>query len=208
MDFFDFYGYTQMLFARAKTRSVYIFLFGKVGRGAWIKKPAQIYGAPNISIGNEVRIEKGAIFYAVKYYGGKKYDSRIILGDGTFANRDLNLTAAYEINIGKEVVFGPNVFVTDFDHGYEDVTKSRLQTDLVSKGPIQIGDRCWIGANSFIGSGVTLGEYCVVAANSVVTKNFPPYSVVAGVPAKLIKKYDPSKDEWIKVNNKLCLEEK
>lgn len=206
MDYFDLYGYAQMLVAMAKTRWFYGFLFGKVGKGAWIKKPAQIYGAPNIIIGNGVRIERGSIFYAVKFYGDKKFNSRIILGDGTFANRDLNLTAAFEINIGKEVVFGPNVFLTDFDHGYEDVAKSRLQTELVSKGPINIGDRCWIGANSFIGSGVILGEYCVVAANSVVTKSFPPYSVVAGVPAKLIKKYDPLKKKWIKVDNNFCLE--
>ncbi|MGK5057730.1 acyltransferase [Janthinobacterium sp. LB2P49] len=206
MDFFDLFGYAKMLFCKAKTRWIYAYLFGKIGKGVWIKKPAQIYGAQNIFIGDDVRIERGGIFYAVKYYGGKKYNSRIVLGNGTFANRDLNLTSAYEINIGKEVVFGPNVFLTDFDHGYDDVKKSRLQTDLISKGPINIGDRCWIGANSFIGSGVELGEYCVVAANSVVTKSFPAYSVIAGVPAKLIKVYDPSIGSWIKVNKKTCLE--
>lgn len=207
MDFFDFLGYAKILFYKVKTRWIYAFLFGKIGKGSWIKKPTQIYGAPNIFIGDDVRIEQGCIFYAVKYYGGKKYDSRIFLGDGTFANRDLNLTSAYEIDIGKEVVFGPNVFLTDFDHGYNDVMKSRLQTDLISKGPIRIGDRCWIGANSFVGSGVQLGEYCVVAANSVVTKSFPAYSVVAGVPAKLVKKYDPLINDWIKVNEKIYLEE-
>lgn len=208
MDYFDLYEYALMLFAKMKTRWFYAFLFGKMGKGCWLKKPAQIYGAPNIEIGHGVRIERGSIFYAVRNYGDKKYNSRIVLGEGTFANRDFNVTAAFEINIGREVVFGPNVFLTDFDHGYEDVTKSRLQTDLISKGPIHIGDRCWIGANSFIGSGVTLGEYCVVAANSVVTKSFPPYSVLAGVPAKLIKKYDPLEEKWIKVDNKPCLEEK
>jgi acetyltransferase-like isoleucine patch superfamily enzyme len=199
MDFYDFYSYLQGLFAKIKSRFIYSYIFGKVGHKTWIKKPDQVFGAGRIFIEDEVRIERGSILYAVKRYGKKEYRSRINIGRGTFANRHLNLTAAFTMNIGEEVVFGPNVFLTDFDHGYEDLQKSRLDTELVSKGPISIGDRCWIGANSFIGSGVTLGEGCVVAANSVVTRSFPSFSVVAGSPAKLIKKYNADDRHWEKV---------
>lgn len=196
MDFFDFYSYFQDILARIKSRVIYSLIFGKIGNRSWIKKPDQVFGASRIFVSDEVRIERGAILYAVKRYGSQDYRSRINIGKRTFANRYLNLTAAFTMNIGEEVVFGPNVFLTDFDHGYEDIKKSRLDTELVSKGPITIGDRCWIGANSFIGSGVTLGEGCVVAANSVVTRSFPSFSVVAGSPAKLIKKYNADDKHW------------
>lgn len=128
------------------------------------------------------------------------------IGSNTFANKDFNATSAFSIKIGNQVVFGPNVFLTDFDHGYEDIHMARLDTDLVSKGPISIGDRCWLGANVFVGSGVSLGEYCVVAANSVVTKSFPAFSVIAGSPAKMVKQYDPEQDAWVKVNNKIQMD--
>lgn len=200
MGFFDLYNYGGIFFSKIKSRFFYIFFFGKIGKQVWIKNPDQIYGADRIFIGDDVHIEAGSILYAVKRYGKDTYDCRIIIGRKTFANRNLNLTAAFEIKIGDEVVFGPNVFLTDFDHGYENIEKSRLETDLVSKGPVNIGNRCWIGANSFIGSGVTLGEGCVVAANSVVTKSFPAFSVVAGIPAKIIKKYDSTEKQWIKIN--------
>lgn len=200
-DFFDFYGYAQSMIAKIKTRCLYGLIFGKIGKDVWIKKPSQIYGAGRIYFEDGVRLERGAILYVVKYYGKTAYTGRIVIGENTFANRDLNLTAAFDMIIGEKVVFGPNVFVTDFDHGYEDLKNSRLETELISKGPVAIGNRCWIGANTFIGSGVTLGEGCVVAANSVVTKSFPPFSVIAGVPAKIIKKYDSSENQWVRVKN-------
>lgn len=206
MDFFDFYNLAHVIFAKMKTKLVYGFLFGSVGKGAWIKKPEQIFGASRLYIGPGVRIERGAILYAVRYYAGKDYAGMVEIGSNTFANKDFNATSAFSIKIGNQVVFGPNVFLTDFDHGYEDIYMARLDTDLVSKGPISIGDRCWLGANVFVGSGVSLGEYCVVAANSVVTKSFPAFSVIAGSPAKMVKQYDPEQDAWVKVNNKIQMD--
>ncbi|MGK5008334.1 acyltransferase [Janthinobacterium sp. MDB2-8] len=203
MDFFDFYNLAHVTCSKIKTRWIYGMTFGRIGKGAWIKKPEQIFGASRLNIGAGVRIERGAILYAVKYYAGKDYTGTIEIGKKTFANKHFNATSAFGIHIGDEVVFGPNVFLTDFDHGYEDIRMARLETDLVSKGPISIGDRCWLGANVFVGSGVSLGEYCVVAANSVVTKSFPAFSVIAGSPAKVVKRYDPEQRSWVKVNNKI-----
>jgi len=206
MDFFDFYNFVHIMCSKIKTRFIYRLSFGSIGKGTWIKKPEQIFGASRLYIGSGVRIERGAILYAVKYYSDKNYMGLIEIGKNTFANKGFNATSAFNIKIGNEVVFGPNVFLTDFDHGYEDISMARLNTDLVSKGPIFIGDRCWLGANVFVGSGVSLGEYCVVAANSVVTKSFPPFSVIAGSPAKVIKRYDSEQRAWVRVNNKVQLD--
>ncbi len=69
----------------------------------------------------------------------------------------------------------------------------------VSVKPVVIGDECWIGANVVITSGVTIGKHAVVAAGSVVTKDVPPFSVVAGNPARLVKRYDTGSGTWIRV---------
>jgi acetyltransferase-like isoleucine patch superfamily enzyme len=62
-----------------------------------------------------------------------------------------------------------------------------------------IEDECWIAANTVITAGVTIGKHSVIAAGAVVTKNIPPYSIAVGNPAKVIKKYDFDKKEWIRV---------
>lgn len=173
--------------------------FNSFGKNSFIKKPDQIFNSKQISIGNSVRIEKGAILYSVKEYAGVKYNGEIIISDGVYGNRFLNLTSAKRIYIGRNVAFGPNVFLNDFDHGYLDINMNMITSPLSIKNGIQINDDCWIGANVFITGNVTLGKHCVVAANSVVTKSFPDYSIIAGVPAKLIKFYDINKKEWIKV---------
>jgi len=61
---------------------------------------------------------------------------------------------------------------------------------MISKGPTIIGDRVWIGDKATILPGVTIGESCIVAANTVVTKDIPPFSLVAGNPARIIKQID------------------
>lgn len=92
---------------------------------------------------------------------------------------------------------GPHVILSGLNHFYEDITRpSRLQGAYAS--PIVIEEDVWIGANSIITAGVTIGRHAVVAGGSVVTKNVPPYTVVAGNPAKVIKRYDFNKQSWTK----------
>lgn len=67
---------------------------------------------------------------------------------------------------------------------------------------VTIGSGCWIGEKAIILPGITLGEKCIVAAGSIVTKSFPAYSLIGGVPAKLLKRYNFEKHLWEKVNEK------
>ncbi len=91
------------------------------------------------------------------------------------------------IKIGENVIMGPKVGIHSENHNYQDrSTPIRLQK-TTRKG-VLIEDNCWIGASSTIVDGVHIHKGCVVAAGSVVTKDVPPYSVVAGVPARVIKK--------------------
>lgn len=89
------------------------------------------------------------------------------------------------------MLIGKWVSIVDNDHGFTDKTSlfvSPLKRPLVSKGPITIGDNVWIGDKVTILSGVTIGNCAVIAANAVVTKDVPAYCVVAGNPAREIRR--------------------
>ena len=96
---------------------------------------------------------------------------------------------------------GSNVQVTGLTHNYLDVTCPIAKQGVTPNRTI-IEDDVWIGGNSCINQGITIGTHCIVAAGSVVTKSVPPYSVVGGNPARILKLYDFEKQEWIKTSKK------
>lgn len=200
-DCYDILNLLGVLRARWVTRLWYARFFAVIGPGSWIKPLAQLYGPGRITLGSAVRVERDCILYSVKCSGNESYAGRIRLGDRVFLNTRCNLTAAFGIDVGRDVAFGPNVFVCDFDHGYEQPGMSRLATPVRSKGPIVLGERCWVGANVSITSGVTLGHDCVVGANSVVTHSFPPYTILAGVPARALRHLDLASGQWVRVDD-------
>ena len=102
------------------------------------------------------------------------------------------------LNIGNHVNLAQNVTVTGLNHNYQDV-KKMIDEQGVNTQPVVIEDDVWVGANSVILPGVTLGKHCVVAAGSVVSHSVPSYSICAGCPAKVIKTYDFETKEWKKV---------
>ena len=101
------------------------------------------------------------------------------------------------VEIGSEVIIAQNVVISGLNHGYEDIDMPiRLQP--VSTRTIVIEEECWIGANAVITAGTRIGKHSVVAGGSVVTKDVPPYAVVAGNPAKVIRQYDANDKTWKK----------
>ena len=90
------------------------------------------------------------------------------------------------VEIGDENMFGPDIYITDSNHTFGHTISPGAQPMQV--GYVKIGSKCWVGAKAIILKDVELGDGCVVAAGAVVTKSFPAYSVVAGVPAKLIER--------------------
>jgi len=99
------------------------------------------------------------------------------------------------VTIGNNVILAQNVVASGLNHEYKDPA-TPIHKQPVTTAPIIIEDDCWIAANVVITSGVTIGKHCVIAAGSVVTKNIPPFSVAAGNPAKVIKRYDEGTKEW------------
>lgn len=102
------------------------------------------------------------------------------------------------VTIGNAVIFAQNIVLSGLNHGYEDINMP-ISKQKETTAPIVVEDECWIGANAVITAGVTVGKHSVVAAGAVVTKNIPPYSVAVGNPARVIKRYDFEKKEWVRV---------
>jgi len=101
------------------------------------------------------------------------------------------------VTIGNDVIFAQNIVASGLNHGYKDISVPiRLQD--VTTAAITVGDDCWIGANAVLTAGVTIGRHCVVAAGAVVTKDVPPFTIVAGNPAKPIKRFDETLNDWVK----------
>lgn len=101
------------------------------------------------------------------------------------------------VTIGNNVILAQNIVASGLNHNYQDITKP-IHQQGVSVAPIMIEDDCWIGANTVITAGVTIGKHSVVAAGAVVTKNIPPYSVAVGNPSRVIKRFDETQNKWIK----------
>ena len=108
----------------------------------------------------------------------------VIIGDHTRVG--LHNTIIGPVTIGNHVNLAQGITVTALNHNFSD-TKKRIDEQGVSTNQVTIEDDVWVGANAVILPGVTIGEHCVVAAGAVVTKDVPPHSLVAGVPAKVIK---------------------
>ena len=105
---------------------------------------------------------------------------------GSHTRIGLHNTIIGPVVIGSHVNLAQGITVTALNHNFDD-TQKRIDEQGVSTIPVTIEDDVWIGANAVILPGVTIGNHCVVAAGAVVTKDVPPHSLVAGVPAKVIK---------------------
>lgn len=108
-----------------------------------------------------------------------------------------HITCANRIKIGDSLLTGKWVTITDNSHGETDKTTLGMRPQkrpITSKGPVIIGDNVWIGDKATILPGVTIGDGAVIAANAVVTENVPEFSVVGGIPAKVINYMKKSAD--------------
>ena len=135
------------------------------GKGVYLRPlSSDIKGLKNLSVGDGTSIPKGSTFYCTEA----------------------------PLTIGRKVIFGPNPTIITGDHRFDLIGKYIIDVTVEEKlpendAPVVIEDDVWCGANVTILKGVTIGHGSVVAAGAVVTKSFPPYSIIGGVPAKLLK---------------------
>jgi len=152
----------------------------KIGKNVWIKDFVALFAAGEISIDNNV-----VIYERTSIWSGKK---GITIGDGVWFNMNCFIDGiGGSIKIGRNVLIADSVRMYTLDHNYKD-THVPIKDQGYKMGDILIEDNAWIGSGVIILKGVTVGKGAVVAAGSVVTKNVLPYTVVAGIPAKEIRK--------------------
>lgn len=143
-----------------------------------------------ITIGENSYVGHHAIITAWQHYGDDHFDGDIVIGKGACIGEYNHITAIGHMRIGRNLLTGRWVTITDNGHGTTDfatLQQPPMVRRLYSKGNVTIGDNVWIGDKATILPGVTIGDGVVIAANSVVTKDVPAYSVAAGNPAKVIK---------------------
>jgi acetyltransferase-like isoleucine patch superfamily enzyme len=128
-------------------------------------------------------------------------DARVRIGAGSFLNMIVMVAAVELVEIGEHCMFANGCFVTDGNHRFDDPEKPVPWQGFSTKGPTRVGDNTWCGANVVITSGVTVGERCVIGANSVVTQDLPPRSIAGGVPAKVLKQVEYSEPGGVQEGN-------
>ena len=165
-----------------------------IGKDSHLGTNCHITGGQYIEVGNHVTCGRGLLLEAWDYYNHKYLGKpEIVIHDHVTFTEYTHISAVNKVEIGEGCLFGRYVYVSDNDHGdCNDVHNKEVrpvERDLHSKGAVVIGKNVWIGDKVSILSGVTIGDNAVIGANSVVTKSVPEGCVVAGVPARVIKKW-------------------
>jgi acetyltransferase-like isoleucine patch superfamily enzyme len=171
--------------------------FGAFGDGSWIAwPPTTIYNEQYIRIGREVRIAP-QVTLSVGMVPGQEMvsDPVVTIGDRTLIGKGSGIVAHLSVTIGADVFTGHHVYITDQNHAYEDRSLP-IGQQMAPEDPVVIGDGSWLGHGSLVLPGVTVGRHVVVAGGSVVTKDVPDYTVVAGAPARVLRRWDENASDW------------
>ncbi|NCX17692.1 MAG: acyltransferase [Actinobacteria bacterium] len=150
-----------------------------------------IYNEHYIEIGNDTMLGPYVALSAGMMPGQECVTSPVVrIGDRCLIGRGSGIVGHLAIDIGNDVWTGHHVYITDQNHGYEDVTRPISQQTQPER-PVVIGDGSWLGAGTVVLPGATIGKHVAVGANSVVTGVLPDFCVAVGAPARVIKRYDP-----------------
>lgn len=170
----------------------YAPFFKKFSFPSHIGIPLFTFGLSGVSIGKRVRIMPG-----LRIETHKK--GTIILEDNISIGQNFHITSAGNLIIGANTTILGNIFITNIDHDYQEIGKHILDQKMIVK-ETRIGKNCFIGYGAAIQAGTILGDQCVVGANAVVRGIFPDYSVIVGMPARVVKRYNQDSKVWEKTN--------
>jgi acetyltransferase-like isoleucine patch superfamily enzyme len=173
--------------------------FSSIGKNLWFHHSCEIKRAfaKHMDIGNSVFIDRGAWFNIPET--PESDETIIILEDGCNIGRDVQISAKNRIHIERDVMVAGHVLIMDHNHAYEDVTVSISDQGITAGGTIRIEQSAWIGFGAAIvcsQGNLVIGKHSVIGSNCVVTRSIPPYSIVVGNPARIIKQFDPSRKTW------------
>jgi acetyltransferase-like isoleucine patch superfamily enzyme len=179
---------------------LYRFVFKEFGKGSYIRRPLLIVNPRFVSIGEKVGIREGVRLEVV--HDNKQRTPNLRVGNGSSIEQSVHIVCHSSIRIGENVAISANCCILDVTHPYDNIYDpvpiiARIQDD---DSFVEIGDGSLIGYGTVILPNVRIGKRVVIGSNSVVNRDIPDYSVAAGSPARIIKRYDPAAERWVKVH--------
>jgi acetyltransferase-like isoleucine patch superfamily enzyme len=188
-----FFGRVSAFYWLAKTQVLDRQIFGRIGKRSRIIRPLKLRNTKNILIGENVIIESYVWLLTLPI--SEDRIPRMVISDGCAVGHFNHITCVDSVELGPKVLTADRVHISDNSHSYESITEAILDQPVISKGPVHIGGGTWIGENASILS-CRIGRNCVIGANSVVVRDVPDFSVVAGIPGRVIKQFDPNTKTW------------
>jgi len=188
----------QLLRARLMTAGYYRYVFGSLGRGTILETPLRLHNPQFIQIGTGVRIGEGTRLEALISSPG--VTPRLIIEDFVNIENHVHLIAHCRVVVRRNAGIGPRCIIMDASHPFMDVRNPLPIYQRLSTAPsfVEIGEGALIGAGTFINPNVRIGKGCVIGANSVVRRSVPDYCVAGGNPAKIMLRYHPEDDRWLR----------
>jgi acetyltransferase-like isoleucine patch superfamily enzyme len=170
-----------------------------LGKNSFVMPPFRVSNAKALYLGDNTAIGRYAFFVLGSENHGVKDKPQFIIGNNVHVGHDFFVGCQKRIIIENNVLISSRVFMSDSIHDYRNINRPVLDQPMTAGEAVTIKENAFIGVNACILPGVCVGKNSVVAAGAVVTKNVPPYSVVAGNPAVVIKRYSFEKGSWLKI---------
>ena len=153
-------------------------------------------GKEFISVGKESYVGNGSELIAVPKHFEQKLSPCLFIGNHVRMTARCRITCAGTITIEDDVLMAPDVFITDHNHGMDPTKDGGYSPQPLIVHDVTIKQGVWLGQRACVLPGVTIGEHSIIGANSVVTKDIPPYCIAAGSPARVIKTWNDQDKEW------------
>ncbi|QOD11854.1 acyltransferase [Psychrobacter sp. 28M-43] len=151
--------------------------FYESGTKGSLARNVRLRGRTEILLGNKVTFRSGVLISG---------NGKLIIGDNTTLNEYTIIACTQSVKIGANCMFAPYCYILDVDHEFAD-TSIAIKDQGYRQEPVVIGNDVWLGTGVVVTKGVTIGDGCIIAANSVVNKDIPAYSIAGGVPAKILR---------------------